>query len=157
MCSVWAAVQPQRLRRLRARRQGRFSVSAPVNGFASYPAYITTLHLHVKFDLGTTPRSMLQCRAQVWFGRHDWDMPPAPHRNPVLAERCAVFAAALLSGQVLPTMSQLTPHLAAPPATACQPQGRAQPRVGELLAALVSRKVRAAMTCRRRASSCGEG
>jgi ATP-dependent RNA helicase DHX37/DHR1 len=88
---------------------------------------------------------MLRVRAQVWFGWHDWDMPPAPHPHPVLAERCAVFAAALLAGQVLPAMARLTPHLAAPPATACQQQGRTQPRVGELLAALVSRQVRAVM------------
>ena len=82
---------------------------------------------------------------QVWFGRHDWDMPPAPQPHPMLAERCAVFAAALLAGQVLPAMALLTQHLAAPPATACQPQGRTQPRVSELLAALISRQARNSM------------
>ncbi len=37
----------------------------------------------------------------MFFGQHDWDLPPAPRPHPELKERCAVFAAALLAGQVI--------------------------------------------------------
>ena len=37
---------------------------------------------------------------QVFYGQHDWDLPPAPQPHTALKERCAVFAAALLAGQV---------------------------------------------------------
>ena len=59
------------------------------------------------------------------------------------SQGCAKLTSIIFSasGQVLPSMAQLAPHLAAPPSIATQPQGRTQPRVGELLAALVSRQV----------------
>ena len=41
--------------------------------------------------------------SQVFFGQHDWDLPPAPRPHPELKQRCAVFASALLAGQVKQT------------------------------------------------------
>eukprot|EP00873_Tetraselmis_striata_P022552 jgi/Tetstr1/442816/TSEL_030900.t1 len=70
------------------------------------------------------------------YGRHGWDLPlhlaPYPHRR--LAT--ATFAAALLAGEVLPSMAALTPELAAPPKWAARPENQAQKRVGQLVGAL---------------------
>ena len=80
--------------------------------------------------------------SQVYFGRHDWDMPLAVRPHPDSKSRCAAFAAALLAGQVLPCMTALGPVLAQPPEAAARAQERTQPRVGELLAALELHKVK---------------
>ena len=41
----------------------------------------------------------------VAYGRHEWALPPVLRPHPDVRERAAVFAAALLEGQVLPAMA----------------------------------------------------
>ena len=78
---------------------------------------------------------------QVFFGRHDWDMPLMARPHPDASHRYAAFAAALLAGEVLPCMAVLAPVLSQPPAAAARHNERTQPRVGELLAALATHQV----------------
>ncbi len=44
------------------------------------------------------------CWRQVTFGKHGCQLPPSSGPHPDPQERCAVFAAALLEGRVLPAM-----------------------------------------------------
>ena len=77
----------------------------------------------------------------VAYGRHAWALPRVARPHPEQDVRTAVFAAALLSGGVLPAMAALAPALAAQPATAARPELKGLPRVGELLGALRGRGV----------------
>lgn len=45
------------------------------------------------------------CWRDVTFGRHDWALPRCTAAHSDATERCAVFAAALLEGRVLPSLA----------------------------------------------------
>ncbi|KAL4857499.1 ATP-dependent RNA helicase DEAH13 [Chlorella vulgaris] len=81
------------------------------------------------------------CWRDATFGRHTWQLPrgTAPHPDP--SERCAVFAAALLDGKVLPSFAQLKAGLAVPPSMLLRPELRVHKRAAELLAALSAAQV----------------
>jgi ATP-dependent RNA helicase DHX37/DHR1 len=75
------------------------------------------------------------------YSQHSWQLPRLLLPHPDAASRAAVFAAALLSGRVLPALAGLAGVLVAPAATAARQELQGLPRVGELLAALQSNKV----------------
>jgi hypothetical protein len=76
------------------------------------------------------------------YSQHSWQLPRLLLPHPDESSRAAVFAAALLAGKVLPCMGGLAGVLVAPAATAARQELQGLPRVGELLTALQSRKVR---------------
>ncbi|GAB4819939.1 hypothetical protein N2152v2_006985 [Parachlorella kessleri] len=77
------------------------------------------------------------CWRQVTFGKHGWQLPPSSGPHPDPQERCAVFAAALLEGRVLPAMQGLRKGLAIPPSMILRPDTRVHRRVADLLSALL--------------------
>ncbi|XP_030469626.1 ATP-dependent RNA helicase DEAH13 isoform X1 [Syzygium oleosum] len=96
----------------------------------------------------TDPRPYYDPRADkvlCWvvptFGPHLWEL--ALHSVPILDDthRVAVFAYALLEGQVLPCLKSVRKHMVAPPATILRPGALGQKRVGNLLFSLKSRMI----------------
>lgn len=77
----------------------------------------------------------------VAYGPRQWPLPSATQRLENGESRAAVFAAALLSGEVLPACKELGPHLAAQPSLLTRPEMRGLARVGELVGALARAKV----------------
>eukprot|EP00775_Hariotina_reticulata_P011103 gene11103-11257_t len=77
----------------------------------------------------------------VTYSKHEWVLPRLLLLHVDEGTRAAVFAAALLSGRVLPAWRLLAQALVAPAATAARPELRGLPRVGELLNALLARQV----------------
>ncbi|ONI29325.1 hypothetical protein PRUPE_1G193500 [Prunus persica] len=75
------------------------------------------------------------------FGPHLWELPS--HSIPIsnYAFRVAVFAYALLEGQVLPCLRSVRKYMAAPPASVLRPEAAGQRRVGSLLAKLNRKKI----------------
>ncbi|PQQ18686.1 ATP-dependent RNA helicase DEAH13 [Prunus yedoensis var. nudiflora] len=75
------------------------------------------------------------------FGPHLWELPS--HSIPIsnYAFRVAVFAYALLEGQVLPCLRSVRKYMAASPASVLRPEAAGQRRVGSLLAKLNIRKI----------------
>jgi ATP-dependent RNA helicase DHX37/DHR1 len=76
------------------------------------------------------------------YSQHSWQLPRLLLPHPDEPSRAAVFAAALLAGKVLPCMAGLAGVLVAPAATAARQELQGLPRVGELLTALQTHKVR---------------
>ncbi|KAH0992288.1 hypothetical protein GBA52_003771 [Prunus armeniaca] len=75
------------------------------------------------------------------FGPHLWELPS--HSIPIsnYAFRVAVFAYALLEGQVLPCLRFVRKCMAAPPASVLRPEAAGQRRVGSLLTRLNIKKI----------------
>ncbi|PKI70333.1 hypothetical protein CRG98_009213 [Punica granatum] len=75
------------------------------------------------------------------FGPLLWELPL--HSLPISDEthRVAVFAYALLEGQVLPCLKSARKFIAAPPATILRPEGSSQKRVGNLLFKLKAHRI----------------
>ncbi|CAB4294026.1 unnamed protein product [Prunus armeniaca] len=75
------------------------------------------------------------------FGPHLWELPS--HSIPIsnYAFRVAVFAYALLEGQVLPCLRFVRKYMAAPPASVLRPEAAGQRRVGSLLTRLNIKKI----------------
>lgn len=75
------------------------------------------------------------------FGPHLWELPS--HSIPIsnYAFRVAVFAYALLEGQVLPCLRSVRKYMASPPASVLRPEAAGQRRVGSLLAKLNRKKI----------------
>jgi hypothetical protein len=76
------------------------------------------------------------------YSQHLWALPRLLLPHPDEATQAAVFAAALLSGRVLPVWGPLSQVLVAPAATAARPELRGMPRIGELVNALQRQQVR---------------
>lgn len=72
----------------------------------------------------------------VAYGPKLWPLPKCTHATEDEASRCAVFACALLRGEVLPAFTQLGSWLAAQPQMLCRPELRGVARIGELVGAL---------------------
>ena len=53
----------------------------------------------------TAPLLQVLCWRDATFGRHSWQLPRCARPHPDATERCAVFAAALLEGKVLPSFA----------------------------------------------------
>ncbi|KAI3419247.1 RNA helicase [Psidium guajava] len=96
----------------------------------------------------TDPRPYYDPRADqvlCWvvptFGPHLWEL--ALHGVPILDDthRVAVFAYALLKGQVLQCLKSVRNHMVAPPAIILRPEALGQKRVGNLLFSLKSRMI----------------
>ncbi|KAL3740723.1 hypothetical protein ACJRO7_021923 [Eucalyptus globulus] len=96
----------------------------------------------------TDPRPYYDPRADqvlCWvvptFGPHLWEL--ALHSVPILdgTHRIAVFAYALLEGQVLPCLKSVRKHMVAPPASILRPGTSSQKRVSNLLFSLKSRMI----------------
>ncbi|KAF8030142.1 hypothetical protein BT93_E2541 [Corymbia citriodora subsp. variegata] len=96
----------------------------------------------------TDPRPYYDPRADqvlCWvvptFGPHLWEL--ALHSLPIQDDmhRVAVFAYALLEGQVLPCLKSVRKHMVAPPATILRAGASGQKRVGNLLFSLKSRMI----------------
>ncbi|XP_024192855.1 ATP-dependent RNA helicase DEAH13 isoform X2 [Rosa chinensis] len=75
------------------------------------------------------------------FGPHLWKLPP--HSLPITnyISRVAVFAYALLEGQVLPCLRRAREFMKAPPASILRPEAEGQRRAGNLLAKLNIKKI----------------
>lgn len=75
------------------------------------------------------------------FGPHLWKLPP--HSLPIsnYVSRVAVFAYALLEGQVLPCLRRAREFMKAPPASVLGPAAEGQRRAGNLLAKLNVKKI----------------
>jgi ATP-dependent RNA helicase DHX37/DHR1 len=89
------------------------------------------------------------------YSQHDWVLPRLLLPHPDSTTRAAVFAAALLSGKVLPGMAGLSGALVAPAASAARPELVGLSRVGELLQALQSKQVGFCVLCWCCHSVCG--
>jgi ATP-dependent RNA helicase DHX37/DHR1 len=94
------------------------------------------------------PPATYDARADAVLSWHDaaygparWSLPPLQRRTADVSAAAAAFAAALLSGAVLSPMAQLRGSLAAPPEEAARPEAQSRRRVGELVHALVRRRV----------------
>jgi ATP-dependent RNA helicase DHX37/DHR1 len=81
------------------------------------------------------------------YSQHDWPLPRLLLPHPDSTTRAAVFAAALLSGKVVPGLAALSGGLVAPAASAARPELVGLARVGELLQALQSKQVRCTHVC----------
>lgn len=73
------------------------------------------------------------CWVNPTFSNHNWLLPmhSIPIKNPTL--RLAVFAAALLEGNVLPCLRTVQKFLAATPSSTLRPEALGQRRVGDIL------------------------
>ena len=79
--------------------------------------------------------------ASAAYGPRDWPLPPRAVKHPDARTRVATFAAALLAGGALAPMKAVVGSLVAPPSTAADAAAAGVRRVGDLLAALTSRRV----------------
>ncbi|XP_022953700.1 ATP-dependent RNA helicase DEAH13 [Cucurbita moschata] len=82
------------------------------------------------------------------FGPHLWKLPL--HNAPIKdnAHGVAVFACALLEGNVLPCLKNVRKFMAAPPSSILRPEALGQKRVGNLLSRLKSKKINSCATLR---------
>eukprot|EP00898_Chlorokybus_atmophyticus_P000310 jgi/Chlat1/127/Chrsp1S03220 len=78
----------------------------------------------------------VKCWVSVTFGRHNWELPLHAITHPDAAQRTTIFAVALLSGSVLPSIQHIAQHYALQPNAMLQAAAATQPRVAELLHAL---------------------
>jgi ATP-dependent RNA helicase DHX37/DHR1 len=81
-------------------------------------------------------KDQVVCWREVRYGKHDWLLPHYVALHPDVKERCALFAAALLEGKILPGMKRLKTALAMAASSCVKPEMRAHWRVAELLGAL---------------------
>lgn len=81
-------------------------------------------------------RDVVLCWRDVFFGKHDWELPQHATVHPNSSERAAYFAAALLEGTVFETFKALRKTLTLPPKACTQLDLRAHKKVSDLLEAL---------------------
>ena len=83
------------------------SSSAAVCIRSRNPVWPQLLLLLPPCSLGAPAAPLLQvlCWRDATFGRHSWQLPRCARPHPDATERCAVFAAALLEGKVLPSFA----------------------------------------------------